>query len=55
MIEVLLAFLREMNESLERKDTTKQDRRATWDGRQVGDSGRGQMSLELRAIKATIV
>jgi hypothetical protein len=32
MIEEPLAFLREMNESLEREDTTKQDRRATWDG-----------------------
>jgi hypothetical protein len=55
MIEILLAFLREMNKSLERKDAAKQDRRATWDVRQVRDSGWGQMSLELCAIKAAIV
>jgi hypothetical protein len=55
MIEVPLAFLGEMNESLERKDTTKQDRRATWDGRQVHDVRWRQMSLELCAIKAAIV
>ena len=55
MIEVLPAFLREMNKSLERKDATKQDRRATWDGWKVRDSGWCQMSLELCAIKAAIV
>jgi hypothetical protein len=55
MVEVLLAFLREMNKGLERENAAKQDRRATWDGWQVRDSGWGQMSLELCAIKAAIV
>jgi hypothetical protein len=37
MVEIVLAFLREMSEGMEKKDATKQDRRATWDGRQVRD------------------
>lgn len=55
MIERLLAFLGKMSEGMERKDAPKQNRRATWDGWQVGDVGWGQMSLELCAIKAAIV
>lgn len=54
MIEIRLAFLREMGEGMERKDATKEDWRATWDGWQVRDVGRRQISLEFCAIKAMI-
>ena len=55
MIETLLAFLREMSKRLKREDATKQDKRATRDGRQVRDVIWGQIPLKLCAIKAAIV
>ena len=55
MIEIFLAFLREMSKCLKQEDATKQDKRATLDGWQVRNIGWSQPINELCAIKATIV